>query len=475
MGWILRARLRLAPGGGCATRTPADLVAVVGLSLCRLFGVGTSVLGRSRASKRRLLGGGYARPDLLEPQGVLLVSVVIVTGSAGSDRLRGGSALRRVGAGRRRHRQRHARSSSSAPRRRPRGTWSGSTSDLGDGVHAPRRGHPRPGRARGASSSATASDIALVIHTAAQPCHDWAARDPFTDFDVNAGGTLNMLQNVRAALHRGAVHLTARPTRSTATGPTRLPLVELETRWEIEPGHPYDERHHARTCRSTPCLHCVFGASKVAADVMVQEYGRYFGMKTACFRGGTLTGPAHSATELHGFLGLRDALRAWSAGTYRIFGYKGKQVRDAIHSHDVITAFEAFFRSPRVGRGLQPRRRPALQRLDARGDRARRGDHRPRQMVTEYHEANRVGDHIWWIGVQRALPAGLPGLEAGLRRADDPARRSTRPTSTSGPRKPDRDRPGQAERPRRAGRRRRLRQRRRQGHERRPRRQVARA
>ena len=188
------------------------------------------------------------------------------------------------------------------------------------------------------------ADIALVIHTAAQPSHDWAAKEPFTDFDVNAVGTLNVLENTRLHAPRRRSS-TARPTRCTATGPTAC-------RWS-------SWRPATRSSRATRtptgiteemsidgCLHSIFGVSKVAADVMVQEYGRYFGMRTACFRGGTLTGPAHSAAELHGFLAY--LMRCVMEGrTYNLYGYKGKMVRDAIHSHDVLTAFEAFFRDPR--------------------------------------------------------------------------------------------------------------------------------
>ena len=258
-------------------------------------------------------------------------------------------------------------------------------------------------------------DMALVVHTAAQPSHDWAVRDPFTDFDVNAGGTLNMLQNVREhCIEAPFIHCST--NKVYGDRPNSLPLVEQETRWEIEAGHPY-ENGIKEDMSIDACLHSVFGASKVAADVMVQEYGRYFDMKTACFRGGTLTGPAHSATELHGFLAY--VMRCnMERRTYRMFGYKGKMVRDAIHSHDVVTAFEAFFRNPRCAAvyNLGGGRHSNTSQLEAFSHRP--ADHRQRDghRVSRGQPGRRppVVDRV-----QRALPAGLPGLEAGLRRADD--------------------------------------------------------
>lgn len=247
-------------------------------------------------------------------------------------------------------------------------------------------------------------DIALVVHTAAQPSHDWAVRDPFTDFDINAVGTLNVLQTVRD-------HCPETPVIHCSTNkvygdrPNSLPYVELDTRWELEPGHPY-EAGIREDMSIDACLHSVFGASKVAADVMVQEYGRYFGMKTVCFRGGTLTGPAHSATELHGFLGY--VMRCnMERRTYKIFGYKGKMVRDAIHSHDVIAAFEAFFRNPRSAAvyNLGGGRHSNCSHLEAF---ALAEKITGQGMITEYHEANRIGDHQWWIGSNAAFQHDYP-------------------------------------------------------------------
>ncbi len=180
------------------------------------------------------------------------------------------------------------------------------------------------------------SDIALVIHTAAQPSHDWAARDPQMDFTVNANGTLNLLEATRQFSIKAPFIFTSTNKVYGAT-PNELPLFEQELRWEIDPTHRYaqgigEDMSIDRT------LHSLFGASKVAADVLVQEYGRYFGMLTACFRGGCLTGPNHSGAQLHGFLAY--LMKCTMTHTpYTIFGYKGKQVRDNIHSADLIAAF----------------------------------------------------------------------------------------------------------------------------------------
>jgi CDP-paratose 2-epimerase len=247
-------------------------------------------------------------------------------------------------------------------------------------------------------------DIAVVIHTAAQPSHDWAVRDPYTDFEVNAGGTLNVLQHVREhCIEAPVIHCST--NKVYGDRPNTLPLIEGETRFEIEAGHAY-EGGIREDMSIDACLHSVFGASKVAADVMVQEYGRYFGMKTACFRGGTLTGPAHSATELHGFLAyvMRCAMEQ---RPYTIYGYKGKQVRDAIHSHDVVAAFEAFFRNPRSAEvyNLGGGRHSNASVLEAIAL-AEKISGNP--MRHTYVDTNRVGDHIWWIGSNERFAEHYP-------------------------------------------------------------------
>jgi CDP-paratose 2-epimerase len=236
-------------------------------------------------------------------------------------------------------------------------------------------------------------DICLVVHAAAQPSHDWAAREPFTDFDVNAVGTVNLLEHTRLFAPE-AVFIHCSTNKVYGDRPNRLPLIELDTRFEIEPGHPYtagiDEMMSVDAS-----LHSLFGVAKLAADVMVQEYGRYFGMRTACFRGGTLTGPAHSAAELHGFLAY--LMKCVIQGrTYNIYGYKGKMVRDAIHSHDVLTAFEAFFRAPRSGEvyNLGGGRFANVSHLEAFSI-AERIIGKPAKV--KYVEKNRLGDHQWYI------------------------------------------------------------------------------
>jgi CDP-paratose 2-epimerase len=247
-------------------------------------------------------------------------------------------------------------------------------------------------------------DIDLVVHTAAQPSHDWAAREPFTDFDVNAGGTLNLLEQTRQYAPEAPFIFTS-TNKVYGDAPNSLPLVEQDTRWEIESGHTY-EAGIREDMSIDRCLHSLFGASKVAADVLVQEYGRYFGLLTSCFRGGTLTGPAHSATELHGFLGY--VMRCCMTGRpYRVFGYKGKQVRDAIHSADLISAFEQVFRSPRVaevyniggGRFSNASVLEAIELCEKISG---------RKLAWSYEEANRVGDHIWWIGSNEQFMSHYP-------------------------------------------------------------------
>ena len=190
------------------------------------------------------------------------------------------------------------------------------------------------------------SAIQIVVHTAAQPSHDWAAKSPATDFGVNALGTLNLLEATR--LHcPDAVFIFTSTNKVYGDTPNRLPLVELDKRWEIAPEHLY-RNGIDETMSIDQTKHSLFGASKVAADVLVQEYGRYFGMKTGCFRGGCLTGPAHAGTELHGFLAYLMKCTV-TEKPYRVFGYKGKQVRDNIHSHDLVNAFWEFFQAPRPG------------------------------------------------------------------------------------------------------------------------------
>lgn len=236
--------------------------------------------------------------------------------------------------------------------------------------------------------------IALVIHAAAQPSHDWAAREPTTDFTVNANGTLIILEMTRR-------HCPDAPFIFTSTNkvygdtPNRLPLVELETRWAVDSAHPFSRHGIDETMSIDASMHSLFGASKVAADVLVQEYGRYFGMRTACFRGGCLTGPGHSGAQLHGFLSYLVKC-ALSGRPYTIFGYKAKQVRDNIHSHDLVNAFWHFFRAPRSAEvyniGGGPTANCSMLEAIAMVERVI-----GRQMIWSYSETNRAGDHIWYV------------------------------------------------------------------------------
>jgi len=237
------------------------------------------------------------------------------------------------------------------------------------------------------------SEISLVIHTAAQPSHDWAAREPKTDFGVNAVGTLNMLEATRQ-FSPDATFIFTSTNKVYGDTPNRLPLVEDETRFEIEPDHIY-ALGIREDMSIDHTMHSVFGASKVAADVMVQEYGRYFGMHTACFRGGCLTGPSHSGTQLHGFLAY--LMKCASSGTpYTVFGYQGKQVRDNIHSADLIAAFAEFAKAPRSGAvyNIGGARYSNCSMLEAI---AMCQEITGREMHWSYEEQNRAGDHIWWI------------------------------------------------------------------------------
>ena len=237
-------------------------------------------------------------------------------------------------------------------------------------------------------------DIKLVIHTAAQPSHDWAAREPITDFTINANGTLNLLEASRLSCP-DCVFIFTSTNKVYGDTPNQLPLIELDTRWELDESHPFFERGIDESMSIDQCKHSLFGASKVAADVLVQEYGRYFGMKTGVFRGGCLTGPNHAGTELHGFLSY--LVKCCVMGRhYSIFGYKGKQVRDNIHSHDLIMMFHHFFQAPRSGEVYNAGggRYSNCSLLEAIGITEQLTG---KTMNYSYEEDNRIGDHIWYI------------------------------------------------------------------------------
>ena len=237
------------------------------------------------------------------------------------------------------------------------------------------------------------TDIKLIIHTAAQPSHDWAAKDPITDFSVNAYGTLVLLEMTRKFCPESVFIFTS-TNKVYGETPNSLPLIEKEKRWELVNDHQYyngiDESMSIDDTK-----HSLFGASKVSADILVQEYGKYFGLKTGCFRGGCLTGPNHSGTLLHGFLAYLMKC-AITGREYTIYGYKGKQVRDNIHSFDLVNMFWHFYENPKRG-----------EVYNAGGSRYSNCSMTEaieicenitgKKLNSSYNQSNRIGDHIWWI------------------------------------------------------------------------------
>ncbi|MEZ4726567.1 MAG: NAD-dependent epimerase/dehydratase family protein [Caldilineaceae bacterium] len=243
----------------------------------------------------------------------------------------------------------------------------------------------------------------LVIHCAAQPSHDKAREIPLIDFEINALGTVNLLEATRQFCP-AAVFIFMSTNKVYGDVPNELPLVELETRYDY--ARPEDQQGIAETCRIDQCLHSLFGASKTAADVMAQEYGRYFGLKVGIFRGGCLTGPSHSGVELHGFLSYLVKV-ALTGQIYRVLGYKGKQVRDNIHSYDVIQAFEAFRQHPRPGEvyNLGGGRENSISILEAF---ELIEELSGRRIHWVYEEQQRTGDHICYISDLRKLQSHFP-------------------------------------------------------------------
>ncbi len=244
----------------------------------------------------------------------------------------------------------------------------------------------------------------LIIHAAAQPSHDWAAKEPLTDFGINATGTLILLQCLRE-FAKDAVFIFTSTNKVYGDTPNSLPLVEKSSRWELPKTHRYwkgiDE-----SMSIDASTHSIFGVSKAAADLMVQEYGRYFGLSTGVFRGGCLTGPAHSAARLHGFLAylvkcIRDGI------PYTINGYNGKQVRDNIHASDLIAAFYEFYRNPRAGEvyNMGGSRHSNVSILEAIGKiEAITG----KKAKVTYVDTPRIGDHIWYISDVRKFQHHYP-------------------------------------------------------------------
>jgi len=253
----------------------------------------------------------------------------------------------------------------------------------------------------------------VIIHCAAQPSHDLAKDRPFDDFDVNAVGTLNLLEAARRYAPE-APFIFMSTNKVYGDAPNEIPLVELERRYDY--ARTEDFRGVSEACRIDRSLHSLFGASKVAADVLTQEYGRYFGLPTVCFRCGCLTGSRHSGVELHGFLSYLVKVAA-RGETYTIFGYKGKQVRDQIHSRDVVAAFEAYIAAPRPGEvynlgGGRDSNASVLECLDKLE--ARLG----RPVAARYVDDNRKGDHICYISDISKFTTDYPGW-ALTRTVDD--------------------------------------------------------
>jgi CDP-paratose 2-epimerase len=248
-------------------------------------------------------------------------------------------------------------------------------------------------------------NVSVVIHTAAQPSHDWAAREPATDFTVNANGTLILLEAARRHCPE-AVFIFCSTNKVYGDTPNRLPLIEQATRFEPDPAHPFAAHGIDETMSIDASKHSLFGVSKCAADLMVQEYGRYFGMRTACFRGGCLTGPGHSGAQLHGFLSYLVKC-AVTGEPYTVFGYKAKQVRDNIHSFDLVNAFWHFFENPRSGEvyNIGGSRFASCSVLEAI---AKLEELTSRRMRWTYSNDHRAGDHIWWISDVRRFRAHHP-------------------------------------------------------------------
>lgn len=250
------------------------------------------------------------------------------------------------------------------------------------------------------------SDIKLIVHTAAQPSHDWASKEPLTDFTINANGTINLLEMTRKHCKDATFILTS-TNKVYGDTPNYLPLVELEHRWDISEDHPYHAKGIDELMSIDHTKHSLFGASKVAGDVVAQEYGRYFSMNVGIFRGGCLTGPKHSGTQLHGFLSYLMKC-AITGDKYTVFGYKGKQVRDNIHSWDLVNMFWHFHQAPRQGEVYNAGggRFSNCSMLEAitlcekiTGN----------KMNYSYSDTNRIGDHIWWISDTSKFESHYPG------------------------------------------------------------------
>ncbi len=249
------------------------------------------------------------------------------------------------------------------------------------------------------------SDIEIVVHTAAQPSHDWAAKQPHTDFAVNATGTLNLLEATRQYASTATFIFTS-TNKVYGDTPNLLPLVEHNSRFELSPQHPYATFGIDETMSTDQTTHSLFGVSKLAADSLVQEYGRYFGLKTGCFRGGCLTGPSHAGAMLHGFVAYLCQC-AVAGQTYTILGHKGKQVRDNLHAEDLVEMFMCFHHNPRPGEvyNVGGSRYSNCSILEAI---ALVDEIVGKKMEYRVTDEARIGDHIWYISDIRKFQSHYP-------------------------------------------------------------------
>jgi len=234
----------------------------------------------------------------------------------------------------------------------------------------------------------------IIIHCAAQPSHDWAAKEPFTDFSINATGTLVLLENFRQHSPKG-VFIFMSTNKVYGDTPNNLPLVERSTRWEVHPSHEFADKGIPEEMSIDDSKHSLFGASKVAADVLAQEYGKYFDLNIAVFRGGCLTGPSHSGAELHGFLSY--LVKCIVKGKlYTVFGHKGKQVRDNIHSYDLVNAFDHFAKKPRKGEvyNMGGSRHSNISMIEAINKIEQLSG---KKANVTFSDDARIGDHIWYV------------------------------------------------------------------------------
>ena len=259
------------------------------------------------------------------------------------------------------------------------------------------------------------NSVQLIVHAAAQPSHDWASKDPFTDFSVNATGTLNLLELARNYSPE-ATFVFVSTNKVYGDTPNQLPMIEAASRWNLATGHAFADNGIDESMSIDRSMHSLFGASKLSADIMVQEYGRYFGMNTACFRCGCITGSAHSGAELHGFLSYL-VKSAEADREYTVFGYKGKQVRDNIHARDLARAFLEFHKMPRSGEvynmgGGMKSNISVLEAIEI----CEKYTGRP--MHWTYDENARRGDHQWWISDIRKFESHYPQWRLKMMNSD---------------------------------------------------------